>query len=78
MLFSVSLLIVSYDVPSISNVNISIYNMNGQIVDVLANKIHEPGKYSIVWDAQGYTSGVYIMKLIAGEFVDTQKMMLIK
>ena len=69
---------IGYDVSSISNVNISIYNTNGQLVDVLADRIHEPGEYSIVWNAQGYTSGVYIVKLIAGEFVDTQKMMLIK
>ena len=69
---------IGYDVSNISNVNISIYNTNGQLVDVLADRIHEPGEYSIVWNAQGYTSGVYIVKLIAGEFVDTQKMMLIK
>ena len=69
---------ISYFLNKSSDVNISIYNTNGQLVDVLADRIHEPGEYSIVWNAQGYTSGVYIVKLIAGEFVDTQKMMLIK
>ena len=69
---------IDYDVSSISNLNISIYNTNGQLVDVLADRMHEPGQYSIVWNAQGYTSGVYFVKLIAGEFIATQKIMLIK
>ena len=69
---------IGYDVSSISNVNISIYNANGQLVDVLTDKMHKPGEYSIVWNAQAYTSGVYFVKLVAGEFVKTQKMMLIR
>ena len=69
---------ISYDVSTLSNVNINIYNMNGQLVEVLSNKLHQPGAYNVIWNAEGYTSGVYFVKLIAGDFVDTQKIMLIK
>ena len=69
---------IEYQISNISNVNVSIYNTNGQLIDVLVNKAHNPGEYAIVWNAQDYTSGVYIVKLIAGEYVHSQKMMLIK
>ena len=69
---------ISYDVSTLSNVNINIYNMNGQLVEVLSNKLHQPGSYNVIWNAAKYTSGVYFVKLIAGDFVDTQKIMLIK
>ena len=69
---------IEYNVPNFSNININIYNINGQLIEVLTNKMHQPGIYNINWHAQEYTSGVYFVKLIAGEFVDTQKMMLIK
>ena len=45
---------------------------------MILNKVQESGEYTIVWNAHDYTSGVYIVKLIAGEFVDSQKMILIK
>ena len=69
---------IEYEISNVSNVNVSIYNTNGQLIDILVNKVHNPGEYAIVWNAQDYTSGVYIVKLIAGEYVDSQKMMLIK
>ena len=40
--------------------------------------MHQPGIYNINWHAQEYTSGVYFVKLIAEDFVATQKIMLIK
>ena len=69
---------ISYDLSTLSNIHINIYNINGQIMEVLSNKVHQPGTYNVIWNAEGYTSGVYFVKLIAGEFVYTQKIMLIK
>ena len=69
---------IAYNVSKFSNVKISIYNISSQLVDVIEDKMHAPGQYNINWNAEGYTSGVYFIKLIADEFVDTQKIMLIK
>ena len=60
------------------NIKINIYNTNGQLLEVLTNKMHQPGIYNINWNAKGYSSGVYFVKLISKDFVDTQKIMLIK
>ena len=38
----------------------------------------DAGYHSIVWDANSYASGVYFVKMMAGEFVNTQKLMLVK
>ena len=38
----------------------------------------DAGYHSVVWDANSYASGVYFVKMVAGEFVNTQKLMLIK
>ena len=32
----------------------------------------------VVWDADSHSSGVYFVKMAAGEFVSTQKLMLVK
>ena len=69
---------IRYDVSNISNIKVNIYNTNGQLVEVLTDKLHEPGSYSLIWDAQEYTSGIYFVKLISKDFTAIEKIMLIK
>ena len=69
---------IEYNVPNFSNININIYNINGQLIEVLINKMHQPGIYNINWHAQEYTSGIYFVKLISKDFTAVEKIMLIK
>jgi len=36
------------------------------------------GYHSVQWNADAQASGVYFVKMVAGEYVSTQKLMLIK
>ena len=38
----------------------------------------EAGYHTVQWNADNHASGVYFVKMIAGEYVDTQKLMLLK
>ena len=50
----------------------------GRIVEILTDQNLEAGYHSAVWNADSYSSGVYFVKMVAGEFVNTQKLMLVK
>jgi hypothetical protein len=69
---------LSFALPIDSKVYLSIYNLQGREVASLVNSNLEAGYHSVVWDANSYASGVYFVKMVAGEFVNTQKLMLIK
>ena len=69
---------LSFAIPTDSEVSLSIYNLQGREVVSLINGNMEAGYHSIVWDANTYASGVYFVKMVAGEYVNTQKLMLIK
>ena len=69
---------LSFAIPVDSEVSLSIYNLQGREVSTLINANMDAGYHSIVWDANSYASGVYFVKMVAGEFVNTQKLMLIK
>jgi hypothetical protein len=69
---------LSFAIPVDSEVSISVYNLQGREVVFLINGNMEAGYHSVVWNADSYSSGVYFVKMIAGEFVNTQKLMLIK
>ncbi len=61
-----------------SNTVINIYNTQGVLVDQLINGFIETGYHELTWNASGMPSGVYIVKMHAGEFVNSQKIVLMK
>jgi predicted outer membrane repeat protein len=74
---------IKYDLPEKSEVKLIIYDMLGRKVRLLVNKSQLPGQKIAVWDAlndQGYkvASGLYIYKLVAGDYVKSRKMLLMK
>ena len=70
--------VINYDIPEATNVVLTVYNMLGQKMTTLVNENKSAGRYSINFDATLFSSGVYIYRLEAGQFVSTKKMMLIK
>jgi len=36
------------------------------------------GYHSVTWNADNHSSGVYFLKMIAGEIINTEKIMLVK
>jgi len=74
---------VSYDLPSAEQVTIVIYDVLGQEVRRLVDDQTAAGRYNIRWDARdnggrSVGSGVYIARIDAGTFSQSQKMLLLK
>jgi hypothetical protein len=74
---------IQYQLPQAGNVTIKIYNALGQEVKTLVNEQAEAGSYYVTWDGTDdigikVTSGVYLYRIQAGEFVQTKKMVITK
>ena len=69
---------INYSMPKMSNINIIIYDMGGRKITTLYHGTQIQGYHSIIWDASEQTSGIYFLKMIAGDHIVTQKLMLIK
>lgn len=50
---------------------------NRKITDIV-NSTKSAGSQTIQWDADGYPSGIYFIKMQADDYTKTQKMMLLK
>ena len=61
-----------------SNSVLNIYNTQGVLVDQLINGFIEAGRHEVTWDASNMPSGVYIVKMIVGDVMQSQKMVLLK
>jgi len=69
---------LSFAIPIDSEVSLSVYNLQGREVSSLIDGNMDAGYHSVVWNADSFSSGVYFVKMVAGEFVNTQKLMLVK
>jgi flagellar hook assembly protein FlgD len=69
--------------PQAGAVTIGIYNVNGQLVQILVDEEQTSGAYRVSWNGQdlhGFpaASGIYFCQLKSGQFVDTIKMILLR
>ena len=74
---------ITYALPQASDVRLVIYNALGQEVRTLINGVQPAGFHRIVWDSRDnmgrqVSSGIYLYRLVAGEFLDTRKMLILK
>jgi len=74
---------IRYQLPKSANVHLAVYNMLGQKVKTLVNE-NQPAKYySIQWNGLNETgskvaSGIYLYRIEAGDYIKTNKMLLLK
>jgi len=69
---------IRFDVPVATQVQLTVYDLLGRTVEVLANKKFTPGHYMVRWNAANQPAGLYFYRLQAGEFTRTAKMLLVK
>ena len=69
---------ISYQLQTASEVLLKVYDVLGNEIDVLVNELKEPGVHEAEFTAEGLVSGIYLYKIIAGDFNQTRKMLLIR
>lgn len=69
---------ISFALPVGSNVTLEVYDINGRIIKILSDEVLNQGYHSLVWNAANNSSGVYFIRMHAGEFSSIQKLMLVK
>jgi photosystem II stability/assembly factor-like uncharacterized protein len=74
---------IRYSIPSVGAsfmkfVQLKVYDVLGNEMVTLVNEEKPAGTYEVNFNPTGFTSGIYFYKLIAGNFSQTKKMILLK
>ncbi len=73
---------ISFEIPQSGEVKMSIYNIQGQLLEELTNKTFIPGTYTTSWNADGYSTGIYFAVLELATIniteIDIEKVILIR
>jgi len=69
---------LSLELNTTADISVKVFNIMGQLVDVIAEGTYGPNTYNWTWDAENLASGVYLVRTQVGNSVDNQKVMLLK
>ncbi len=69
---------IVFSLTASRQVSLVVYNVLGQKVEELVHSKMHPGSYTVTFDGSRLSSGVYFYRLIAGDFMATKKMLLLK
>ena len=69
---------IEFDLPKESNIVLKIHDVVGQEIATLVSERLSAGRYQRQWRATGVSSGTYFYTLRAGEYVKTQKLLLLR
>jgi len=69
---------IDFELKRRSHVKLTVFNVLGQVMDVLKDERSSRGKGSVVWDGADFASGIYFYRLETENFVETRKMVLLK
>lgn len=69
---------IQFSIPNSEHVVIKVYDILGrQVAELMNNTVHA-GTYTLTFNAANLSSGIYVYKIQAGDFVATKKMILMK
>ncbi len=69
---------INFSLPESGQVNLKVYNMLGQTVQVLVDELRSSGSHTVTFDASSLSSGVYFYQLVFDGIVLSNKMVLMK
>ena len=69
---------IAYTLPHAGHVRLSVYNVLGQRVRVLADDIQSSGRHRVMFDGRALAAGVYFYALEFGDRMITKKLLIVK
>ena len=69
---------LNYSIPANGYLEINIYDLQGRLIESLYRDYALAGQHGIVWNADIYSSGVYLAQFKYGNTLQTQKLLLMK
>ena len=70
--------LISYQLPRAGRVKLAIFNVAGQLVEILVDGMRPAGYHSVCWQAKDLSAGVYFCRIEAGAYYAMKKLLYLK
>ncbi len=69
---------LEFSLSQANHTSITIFDINGKIVETLIDQSIQPGTYQIRWNAGNQPNGIYFARIQSGQLNQTNKLILVK
>ncbi|MBL0175836.1 MAG: hypothetical protein IPP94_11320 [Ignavibacteria bacterium] len=69
---------MTFRIPQTSAVTLTVHEVMGREIAKLVDEVKNPGRYAVLFDADGLTAGIYMYRLRAGTYAATKKLLLLQ
>jgi flagellar hook assembly protein FlgD len=74
---------IRYSTTTPGNISIIIYDITGELIKEITREHNQAGEYEIIWNGKNnfgerVSSGAYFYQIVAGDYVEAKKMILLK
>jgi len=69
---------IRFELPNPSHVTLIVYDMLGRVVARLVDEEKDLGRFEVQYNVTTLASGMYIYELVAGDYVERRKLLLLK
>jgi hypothetical protein len=70
--------VFSYQLPVGGMVRLSVFDLLGREIAVLVDEFRPAGRHSAAWNASRFAAGAYLLRMTAGSYIATRKVVLVK
>ena len=69
---------IAFDLPENSLVTLKVYNVTGEEIKTLVNNTLTAGRHNVVFEGNGIPSGIYFVRIVTKDYLNTKKLILMK
>ena len=69
---------IAYTLAESMTVQLEVFDSRGRLVATLATGLQEAGRHEQLWSPRDVASGVYICRLLAGPYIVSEEMVMVK
>jgi Secretion system C-terminal sorting domain/The GLUG motif len=69
---------ISFEILKDCQVSLDVYNLRGQKVGNIANGYYKTGEHTLIWNADNFVTGVYLLRIMADGSITGKKVLLLK
>ena len=69
---------ISFSLGKTENVSIKIFDVNGKLISTIAETAFATGQHQLHWNAANVHAGVYLLRIDAGDYMETRKLVVVK
>ncbi|MCK4329335.1 T9SS type A sorting domain-containing protein [candidate division WOR-3 bacterium] len=69
---------IRFTLSNRTDVSLGVYDVGGRLIETLVDGVRDAGEHSVIWDGSNLPTGIYFIKLTAGDYSEMSKAVILR